>query len=117
MKKLLIIGSLFIICAAFQKKKTAPIPACINKKIAAWKKLSPDQQPQSITEYVYKGKKVYYVVLPCCDQFNELYDASCKLLGRPDGGFTGRGDGTLPDFNSTKSHPRLIWKQPAPKTN
>ena len=60
---------------------------------------------------VYKGKKVYYVVLPCCDFFNEVYDDKCNYLGAPDGGFTGGGDGNcVPGIqNATKT---LIWKDP-----
>ena len=54
--------------------------------------------PQRVVEYTYKGKTVYYVVMPCCDFFNEVYDDKCNYLGAPDGGFTGKGDGKLPDF-------------------
>ena len=29
----------------------------------------------------------------CCDQFSDLLDAEGNLIGHPDGGITGRGDG------------------------
>ncbi len=61
---------------------------------------------------MYKGKKVYYVVMPCCDFFNEVYDANCKYLGAPDGGFTGKGDGKIPDFFEVAKGEKLIWGKP-----
>ncbi|MBK7376939.1 MAG: hypothetical protein IPJ02_15760 [Chitinophagaceae bacterium] len=68
------------------------------------------EQPQRVTEYSYKGKKVYYVAMPCCDFFNEVYDDTCNLLGSPDGGFSGRGDGKLPDFFTEAKNEKPVWK-------
>ena len=112
MKKLfLILSAILIVFSSFQKKRTKhQIPECIRKKITEFKKLEKFEQPQNVYEYTYKGKKVYYITLPCCDNFNELYDSNCILLGHPDGGFTGRGDGSLPDFSKEKKGARLIWK-------
>ena len=78
----------------------AALPTCIKNKIDSFKLKDAHERPQKVVEYTYKGKKVYYVVMPCCDFFNEVYDATCKLLGSPDGGFTGKGDGKLPDLFS-----------------
>ena len=86
------------------------VPKCIRTKIDSFKVAQKHEQPQQVTEYVYKGKKVYYVTLHCCDFFNELYDANCNLLGHPDGGFTGKGDGKLPDFNTEKAKEKIIWQ-------
>ena len=110
-KAFLIIAIVAVVCSSFQKGKTKPaLPACIKQKIETYKKMEKHEQPQSVTEYEYKGKKVYYVVMPCCDFFSELYDAKCNLLGHPDGGITGKGDGKLPDFNDTKTKEKIIWK-------
>ena len=49
--------------------------------------------PQSITRYKYQGEIVYYVLPQCCDQFSDLLDADGDLIGHPNGGITGRGDG------------------------
>jgi hypothetical protein len=49
--------------------------------------------PLSITGYQWQGATVYYVVKQCCDQFSDLLDADGNLIGHPDGGITGRGDG------------------------
>ena len=93
-----------------QANNMAAIPACIKNKIDSFKVAQKYKQPERVVEYQYKGKKVYYVVMPCCDFFNEVYDDKCKLLGSPDGGFTGRGDGKLPDFFKETSKEKIIWE-------
>lgn len=94
--------------------KTGPdltaLPTCIKNKIDSFKLKEPHERPQRVVEYMYKGKKVYYVVMPCCDFFNEVYDANCNYLGAPDGGFTGKGDGKLPDFTEEAKPGKEIWK-------
>jgi hypothetical protein len=89
------------------------VPTCIKKKIDSFKLKEPHERPQSVMEYTYKGKKVYYVVMPCCDFFNEVYDSNCNYLGAPDGGFTGKGDGKIPDFVAEAKNEKLIWKAPS----
>lgn len=91
------------------------LPKCINNKIDSFKLKEQHERPQRVVEYMYKGKKVYYVAMPCCDFFNEVYDANCKYLGAPDGGFTGRGDGKLPDFFAEAKNEKLIWGTPKGK--
>ena len=114
MKKIIFfLAAVIIVCSSFQKKKikrAQPVCACMQKKIAAYKKLEKYEQPQRVVEYVYNGRKVYYVVAPCCDQFNELYDSNCKLLGNPDGGFRGSGDGKFSDFAEKRTKEKIIWK-------
>ncbi|HMI79352.1 MAG TPA: hypothetical protein VK484_11195 [Ferruginibacter sp.] len=93
----------------------AALPGCIKNKIDSFKLKEQHEKPQRVVEYMYKGKKVYYVVMPCCDFFNEVFDANCKFLGAPDGGFTGRGDGKLPDFFTEAKNEKLIWGTPKEK--
>ena len=88
----------------------AALPTCIKNKIDSFKLKEKHERPQSVVEYVYKGKKVYYIVMPCCDFFNEVYDENCRYLGAPDGGFTGKGDGKLPDFGTEAKPGKEIWK-------
>ena len=88
----------------------AEMPACIKNKIDSFKVMQKHEQPQRVVEYQYKGKKVYYVGMPCCDFFNEVYDDHCKFLGSPDGGITGKGDGKLPDFFKETTKEKLIWQ-------
>jgi hypothetical protein len=84
-------------------------PACITKLIADFKAEEVQNPPRKIYRYTYRGKTVYYVPALCCDFYSELYDTSCNVIGHPDGGFTGRGDGTMTDFDSTKTNEQLIW--------
>lgn len=90
-------------------KSNTAVPTCIKHKIDSFKVAQKHEQPQKVVEYEYKGKKVYYIVMPCCDFFNEVYDENCILIGAPDGGFTGRGDGKLPDFFKEVKNEKLIW--------
>ncbi len=57
------------------------------------------------------GKKVYYVPAICCDMFCDLYNDSCRLMGHPDGGITGRGDGKIKDFATEQSDEKLMWAE------
>lgn len=86
------------------------MPICIKNKIDSFKLKEAHEQPQKVMAYNYKGKTVYYVVMPCCDFFNEVYDENCNYLGAPDGGFTGKGDGHIPDFFAERKEEKTIWK-------
>lgn len=88
------------------------LPTCIKNKIDSFKLKEAHEKPQRVLEYVYKGKKVYYVVMPCCDFFNEVYDDKCNFVGAPDGGFTGKGDGKIPDFFEETKSEKLVWGTP-----
>jgi hypothetical protein len=90
----------------------AVMPKCIKTKIDSFKLKEAHEKPQRVIEYMYKGKKVYYVVMPCCDFYNEVYDDKCNFLGAPDGGFTGKGDGKIPDFFTEVKNEKLIWGTP-----
>jgi len=66
--------------------------------------------PASITQYVYKGQTVYFLPQRCCDIFSDLYDANGNIIGHPDGGITGQGDGRAPDFFDERTNAHLIWQ-------
>lgn len=88
------------------------LPTCMKNKIDSFKLKEAHERPQRVIEYMYKGKKVYYVAMPCCDFFNEVYDDKCNFLGSPDGGFTGKGDGKIPDFFEEAKNKKLVWGKP-----
>ena len=48
------------------------------------------------------------VVKECCDQFSDLLDSEGNLIGHPDGGITGRGDG-MTKFSPTDLQGDEIW--------
>jgi len=87
------------------------MPTWLTEWLAELDSGKADFPPQSITEYEYNGATVYYVVKQCCDQFSDLLDADGNLIGHPDGGIAGRGDGVTVfpafDLDGTK-----IWTAP-----
>lgn len=85
-------------------------PKCLQALINRFEAEEKTNPPQSIYRYLYKNQLVYFVPAPCCDFFSNLYDDSCRLLGHPDGGITGRGDGRVTDFFEKRSNEQLIWE-------
>ncbi|RYY44292.1 MAG: hypothetical protein EOO06_18380 [Chitinophagaceae bacterium] len=81
----------------------------MDKLIAEFQAAKVENPPRKIYSYTYKGNTVYYVPAICCDFYSDLYDTNCRLIGHPDGGFTGKGDGKMTDFADTRSNERLIW--------
>jgi hypothetical protein len=96
--------------APIQNPLLENIPVCVNQLIEKFTAEEKQNPPRKIYRFTYQGKTVYYVTAPCCDFFSDLYDSDCQLMGHPDGGITGRGDGKLPDFEKEKSHEKLIWE-------
>lgn len=110
MKQVLPLFFLFVLgCSSSKKFIDNPLPGCLQNKIDALTK--EHNTPQSVTRYAYKGAYVYYMLSACCDQFNIVFDSECRILGYPDGGFTGRGNGTLPDFRDSSANSVVVWKR------
>ncbi len=107
------VAALFLFSCASSKKSTAvnDLPSCLNTKIESMAENPSEGVPQSITRYHYKGQTVYYMVAPCCDKFNIVFDSSCIVLGYPDGGFTGKGDDKMPDFFKEATDGKVVWKK------
>ena len=103
----------FLVSCASHKniQKTSELPACLETTI---KNMSSDPSqgtPQSVTRYTYKQQTVYYLLSPCCDKYNIVYDSACNILGYPDGGLAGRGDGKMMDFKANVTGGKVIWRQ------
>ena len=88
------------------------IPVCVRKLIDDANKEMPPNAPVQVDEYSYNGKTVFLLTAPCCDQFNTLYDDSCKMICSPSGGITGRGDRKCDNFSKNASFVKLVWKNP-----
>ncbi len=86
------------------------VPVCVRKMINDGLNETPPNAPVQVDEYNYKGKKVYLVTAPCCDQFNTAYDENCKPICSPTGGITGKGDMQCNDFSETAKFVKLVWK-------
>ena len=79
-------------------ERDVTVPGCLKELIRQFIKEEKQNPPRAVYGYTYMEKQVYYVPAICCDFFSDLYDSNCKLIGHPDGGYTGKGDGTAPDF-------------------
>lgn len=110
-KAFIFLFGIFLLASCSSSKDLAKkqLPSCLKTIIAGLSK-EPANTPQSVTQYEYEGKTVYYLKSACCDKFNIVYDKDCKILGYPDGGLTGRGDGRLPDFWKKATDGVLLWK-------
>jgi hypothetical protein len=87
-------------------------PEWIRRLIVQYQAEPPGNPPRSIWRYTYRGRTVYYVPPQSGDLYSALLDSTGTLLGAPDGGFDGNGDGRCPDFLQVKTAGKLIWKDP-----
>ena len=113
MKKIALFLSVLLSLSIISCAHSSSLPENLDwlkNLITTFEKEPVGNPPQSIWEYEYKGKTVYYVPPQCCDQFSTLYDAIGNVIGAPDGGFTGRGDGKHADFSRERKNGKLIWK-------
>jgi len=90
--------------------KGPPNPPWLSKLIVEFQVQPVGNPPQSIWQYEFAGKTVYYVPPQCCDMFGLLYDADGTYICAPDGGIDGQGDGLCPNFRSERTNERLVWK-------
>jgi hypothetical protein len=114
MKKTLFAACVLILfsCASARINKSSnAMPSCLSSKIEIMKNDPSQGEPSSISQYSYKGKTVYYVASACCDKYNIVYDSACNLLGYPDGGYTGKGDGKMIDFFKEATGKKIVWKK------
>jgi len=99
-----------VIAAGCSESTQPENPGWVDQLIGKFKDEPVGNPPQSIWRYEYKGQIVYYVPPQCCDQFSYLYGADGNRICAPDGGYTGRGDGSCPDFFAQRTNEKLIWK-------
>ncbi len=106
-------GVIFLFACSSNKKTvdSVELPACLKAKIDSMTANPNEGTPQSITRYSYHEKTVYYLKAPCCDKYNIVFDSTCNILGYPDGGFTGRGDGKMRDFFKEAKDEKVVWER------
>ncbi len=113
MNKLIIIITVilfFVSCADKKIQGISGMPPCMVSKIEEMQKDAKANQPQSVTQYLYKGNAVFYISSGCCDQYNPVYSSDCEYLGAPDGGITGKGDGKIIDFFAAATNKKVVWE-------
>lgn len=118
MKNMFFIVCIFLLSCTHTKSLTTDaqpsdintiLPECLATVIQEMSANPSEGTPISVTRYDYKGKRVYYVAAACCDKYNIVYDSACHILGFPDGGFTGRGDGKMIDFKKEAINAKVLW--------
>ncbi|MEP6584163.1 MAG: hypothetical protein ABJA90_07840 [Ginsengibacter sp.] len=109
--------ALLMSCSAVKKVNTGGeaslenrLPPCLQTIIHDMA-AETNGSPQSVTRYSYKQQTVYYLVSPCCDKYNIVYDSACHILGYPDGGLTGKGDSKMINFKDEASDEKLVWSK------
>ena len=107
MKIFICIACLAIIGCSNKKRQLSKLPPCLQTLVKKW--INEKQTPNAIIKYEYKGDTVYYVAPPCCDQYNSVYTKDCRVLGAPDGGIDGIGDGKIPDFDKVRKGGEVLW--------
>jgi len=82
------------------------------QELIARKEASPSRSFDKIWRYQYNGETVYYIPASplFSDSSSQLYDSAGELICKPDGGYTGRGDGRCPDFLEARSKGQLVWR-------
>lgn len=97
------------VVAACSPGTTEERPRFVDQLIAQFKSEPVSNPPRSIWRYNYEGRVVFYVPPVCCDIPSDLYDSDGRLICSPDGGITGRGGGTCPDFFSMRTQESRVW--------
>jgi hypothetical protein len=102
--------ALSVLTVACPSSTEGTTPLWVWKLIAEFQLQPVGNPPQSIWQYEFEGKTVYYIPAQCCDMFASLYDAEGTYICAPNGGIDGRGDGRCPNFHSERRNERLVWK-------
>ncbi len=97
---LILITATFFSCERIDVSKDTP--QCVKKLIR-------ESNPEEVWLYSYQGESVYLILASCCDQFNNVYDSTCKRICAPDGGITGSGDGLCASFYDNAIAIEKIW--------
>jgi hypothetical protein len=93
------------------KAQETVTPAWLNALVNELNSKPVKDSPESISQYLYKGKVVYYFAPACCGNMSNLYDEEKKFICSPDGGSNGKGDGKCPGFVSDRKNGTLIWEE------
>ena len=107
----LVAGMFLNECSANNGSMDDPrLPQCMQERLEQLQKDLLRSPPAYVAQYKYKEQIVYYIPPAEGDQMSELYNEDCELICHPDGGITGRGDGSCPDFEKERSEEKIIWR-------
>ena len=92
---------------------SASLPEWLRIKIAQFEASPADRAPLGVWRITHNGQPAFYLLSPCCDQYNPLFSAKGSEICNPSGGFTGRGDGKCPKPMDQGTKAALVWSHPA----
>ncbi len=112
--RLVSLAILVMLPLAVYAQPVAPsaLPAWLQKQVAKYEASPLNSQPSRVWQFEYRGKTVYYIPAPCCDQFDSLYDADGTYLCAPSGGYLGSGDQHCPDALPESKKRKRVWIDP-----
>lgn len=84
--------------------------AWVKKMVEEFRLAPATDPPRRIYRYRWKDATVYYVPGVSPDRYSTLYDSTGQVICRPDGGMTGRGDGTCLEFLRDRRDKELVWE-------
>lgn len=98
-------GLLLAIAAVASAGPSNPAPSTEPDQraatFAALQRLVLSQRKAPLLRYVLDdGQVVYLAMAPCCDRFNDLFDAQGNPVCAPSGGLSGAGDGRCPQLRA-----------------
>lgn len=108
----LICSLLFFTRQCGKEELAADKPECILGKIEEISQQEVWNPPAKVYQYTFRDQTVYFIPQHCCDIPSQLLDANCNIICAPDGGFSGKGDGTCSDFFEQRTDGKLIWEDP-----
>jgi Domain of unknown function (DUF6970) len=117
MKRVILFSAIILLlffagCSELQPEGTPPWLTTYISECEADTSNDITYNTDQIWRYEYKGNIVFYFMSGCCDFYNWVYDYDGNLMGAPDGGYTGLGDGRLTDWATKKSNGELLWTKP-----
>jgi hypothetical protein len=91
----LLVASAVLACASIPKAEPSPVPASSSPLTKLFSR-SLEKRKEPLVRHVLQGHVYYFLMSPCCDMANFLYDEQGNYVCAPNGGFNGGGDGKCP---------------------
>ncbi|MCA9050137.1 MAG: hypothetical protein KDA89_15480 [Planctomycetaceae bacterium] len=92
------------------REDAATVPPWLQEQITQLRQEHDETVPVMVQRAVYNGRTVYYTSAGVPDGFGTLYDEKGTLLGHPDGGIDGNGDGRCSDYFDVATNVVTVWQ-------
>lgn len=99
-----------IVLTCISAHADSKLPEWLEKKCMHYDSPTDNRQPLIVWKLSHQKQEVYYIVSPCCDEYNYLYDLNGTPICAPTGGISGKGDGKCPFPADIGTTIELVWK-------